>query len=105
MDKLDLILQKIEGVDRKLEQLDERISRVETRLDKLEVRMDGLEEELENRIYPAINIIAGNHLDLYRHLKTVIDFRPSHDALEIRVGALEYSMGRVKEVIANLKTA
>ena len=50
-------------------------------------------------------VVAENHLDLYRNLKSIIDFKPAHDMLEIRVSSLEISMNRVKEVLENLKSA
>lgn len=151
MDKLDLILQKIEnvdsrlgkiddrldgidgrldGIDGRLDGLEKRMDRLESRMDGLESRMDGLESwtenletglanakeelgkkiagvelNLENQVCPSVRIIAENHLELYKNLKSIIEFKPSHDLLEIRVSSLEISMKRIKEVLENLKSA
>ena len=158
MDKLDLILQKIEnvdsrlgkiddrldgidgrldGIDGRLDGLEKRMDRLESRMDGLESRMDGLESRmdglesrtenletglanakeelgkkiagvelnLENQVCPSVRIIAENHLELYKNLKSIIEFKPSHDLLEIRVSSLEISMKRIKEVLENLKSA
>ena len=114
---------RLGNVEMRLDSMETRLGSVETRLDAVETRqermhaelvltkeelggkIDEVRLELENHVYPAINIIGEQHLDLYRKLQEASELKPTQDMLVIRVTALEYSMGRVREDLEKLKTA
>lgn len=142
MDKLDLILQMISGINSRLEKIEERLGNVEARQERMEAeltvlkceliktneridrtneelaktneelarrtdrlgeKLDAVRLELENKVYPSIRIVAEQNLDLYAKLKETVDLKPAHAALEIRVTALEYGMGQVRETLKQLQ--
>ena len=45
---LNLILDKVEGMDKKLDSIDSRLGSVESRLDNVESRLDNVEHRLDN---------------------------------------------------------
>lgn len=100
MDKLDLILQKIESIDDRMDRMETEL--VKTR-DTLNARINEVKVEIEGKIFPSIRIIAEGHLDLARNLNTVIEMKPSQEELAIRVSALEYTVSQIKKTIVDLK--
>lgn len=109
MDKLDLILQKINSFDARFDHLEERmdafdsrLGRVEERLDRVEERLDQVEEHLvqvdnhlsqvetdvstlkiliESKLVPSIHIIAEGHLDLNCKLDQALEDRRERECL------------------------
>lgn len=106
---------RLGNVEMRLDSMETRLDAVETRQERMHAelvltkeelggKIDEVRLELENHVYPAINIIGEQHLDLYRKLQEASELKPTQDMLVIRVTALEYSMGRVREDLEKLKT-
>lgn len=124
MDKLDLILQKInsfdarfdrmeermDAFDARLGHMEERMDAFDTRLGRMEDRMDAVDERLsrveddvtgirldmENRIVPFIKIIAEGHAFLNRKLDKALEDRGEREQLWLRVVNLEHEVKEIK---------
>jgi len=66
---LDLILEKITGLDEKVTCLDEKVTGLETDLKDVKQMVTRLNLTVENEIRVNIQRVAEGHLDLYRNLK------------------------------------
>lgn len=127
-EKLDLILQKISGLDEKVEGIDKRVSGLEGKLEGIDKRVSGLDEKmdgidkrvssletdmkevrqqvtktnlvLENEIRVNIQRVAEGHLDLSRNLHDAM--RPSNEVemLAIKVRMLESDVQELKRKIS-----
>lgn len=96
MGKLDMILEKIGGIDERLDGMDKRFDAIDERLDGIDERLDGLETDLtkvklivENEIFPSIQRVAEGHLDLSRKLDEVKKDSNEFEMLSVRVSVLE----------------
>lgn len=118
MDKLDLILQKINSFDARFDHLEERMDAFDARLGRVEERLDRVEEHLvqvdnrlcqvetdvstmkiliESKLVPSIQIIAEGHLDLSRKLDQALEDRRERECLWLRVVNLECEVKGIKK--------
>lgn len=113
-EKLDLILQKINGLDEKVDRLDKRVSSLEEKVSSIDKRVSSLEADmkevkqqvrktnlvLENEIRVNIQRVAEGHLDLSRNLHDAM--RPSNEVemLAIKVRMLESDVQELKRKIS-----
>ena len=118
MDKLDLILQKINSFDARFDHLEERMDAFDARLGRVEERLDRVEEHLvqvdnrlsqvetdvstlkiliESKLVPSIQIIAEGHLDLSRKLDQALEDRRERECLWLRVVNLECEVKEIKK--------
>lgn len=127
-EKLDLILQKISGLDEKVEGIDKRVSGLDEKVEGIDKRVSGLDEKvegidkrvssletdmkevrqqvtktnlvLENEIRVNIQRVAEGHLDLSRNLHDAM--RPSNEVemLAIKVRMLESDVQELKRKIS-----
>lgn len=127
-EKLDLILQKISGLDEKVDNIDKRLVHLEEKVDRLEEKVDCLDEKvdsidkrvssletgmkevrqqvaktnlvIENEIRVNIQRVAEGHLDLSRNLHDAM--RPSTEVemLAIKVRMLESDVRELKSKIS-----
>ena len=102
-DKLDLILDKIVGIDNRLDSIETRLDSIETRLDSVETRLDSMEKDItsvkkdvsgikvsiENEINHNIRLIAEGHLDLSRNLHDAMKPSTTIEMLQIEVNVLK----------------
>ena len=73
-EKLDLILQKISGLDEKVDSIDKRVSSLETDMKEVRQQVAKTNFVLENEIRVNIQRVAEGHFNLSRNL---------HDAMQI----------------------
>ncbi len=120
-EKLDLILNKVGGLEERFDKLEERFDKLEERLDKLEERFDKLEERfdkleervchlendirdirliLENEIRTNIQRVAEGHLDLSRNLHEVMKPNNEIEMLAVKVSMLETDVRELKRKIS-----
>ena len=119
--KLDLILEKLDGLGTRMDALESRMDGLESRMDGLESRMDGLESRMdslesnlqevkkqttqtcliiENELRVNIKRIAEGHLDLSRNLHEAQKPSQEFEMLSIRVGVLESDVRMLKNKVA-----
>ena len=115
-EKLDLILQKISGLDEKVEGIDKRVSGLDEKVDSIDKRVSSLETDmkevrqqvaktnfvLENEIRVNIQRVAEGHLDLSRNLHEALRIDNEKEMLSIRVNVLETELRRIKERIESI---
>lgn len=99
-EKLDLILQKISGLDEKVEGIDKRVSSLETDMKEVRQQVTKTNLVLENEIRVNIQRVAEGHLDLSRNLHDAM--RPSNEIemLAIKVRMLESDVQELKRKIS-----
>ena len=113
-EKLDLILQKISGLDEKVNSIDKRVSSLDEKVNSIDKRVSSLEEDLkevrnqvtqtkvilENEIRVNIQRVAEGHLDLSRNLHEAM--KPSNEVemLAIKVRMLESDVQELKRKIS-----
>lgn len=99
-EKLDLILQKISGLDEKVEGIDKRVSSLETDMKEVRQQVTKTNLVLENEIRVNIQRVAEGHLDLSRNLHDAM--RPSNEVemLAIKVRMLESDVQELKRKIS-----
>ena len=99
-EKLDLILQKISGLDEKVEGIDKRVSSLETDMKEVRQQVTKTNLVLENEIRVNIQRVAEGHLDFSRNLHDAM--RPSNEVemLAIKVRMLESDVQELKRKIS-----
>ena len=107
MDKLDMILEKLDGMDSEIKELRTDMSEVKGEVKKLnedmsEVkdRVKNIEFALENEIRPNIMRIAEGHVDLSRKLQMVVKTNNEFELLTVRVNVLESSVETIKKKLS-----
>ena len=75
MDKLDLILQKLDTIEIKVDSLEKRM---EEKFLKLDLRMD-------NEVLFGLRVVADGHFDLNRKLNAVMDDHTTKEQMYIRM--------------------
>ena len=114
MDKLDMILQKLDSFDVRFERLETRMDESDVRFEQLKKKMqemnDGLEAKIqkldskldciklriENEVIHTVHIIAEGHIDLRRHLDEAQADRREREAILLRILNLEYEVKEIK---------
>lgn len=113
-EKLDLILQKISGLDEKVEGIDKRVSGLDEKVDSIDKRVSSLETDmkevrqqvaktnfvLENEIRVNIQRVAEGHLDLSRNLHEAMKPSSEVEMLAIKVRQLESDVRDLKHKLA-----
>lgn len=125
MEKMNLILMKLDEMNGKIDRLGERMDRLEERMDRLEERMDRLEERviqlelkaveqerwnrkieaqitkiemsIENELLYGINAIGDGHIDLGRKLDNAVESAAWREHVQIRLLYFESEIRRIKE--------
>ena len=99
-EKLDLILQKISGLDEKVNSIDKRVSSLEEDLKEVRNKVTQTKLILENEIRVNIQRVAEGHLDLSRNLHEAM--KPSNEVemLAIKVRMLESDVQELKRKIS-----
>lgn len=120
-EKLDLILQKISGLDEKVDNIDKRLVHLEEKVDCLDEKVDSIDKRvssletgmkevrqqvaktnlvIENEIRVNIQRVAEGHFDLSRNLHDAM--RPSTEVemLAIKVRMLESDVRELKSKIS-----
>ena len=121
MDKLDMILEKLDGMDSEIKELRTDMTEVKGEVKKLnedmaevkgevkklnedmaEVkgRVKNIEFALENEIRPNIMRIAEGHVDLSRKLQMVVKTNNEFELLTVRVNVLESSVETIKKKLS-----
>lgn len=81
-EKLDLLLQKVDGIGKKVDGIEKKVDGIEKKVDGIEKKVNGLENkvdglekkvtmiqlDVENEVKPNIMRVAEGHLDLSRKL-------------------------------------
>ncbi len=112
--KLDLLLEKMLGMENHMQSMENHIQRIEDRMQAMEDRMQSMENRMqnleenvseekmiiENEIRVNIQRVAEGHFDLSRQLQYTI--RPNSDLemLAIRVRMLESDVKELKRRMA-----
>ena len=113
-EKLDLILQKISGLDEKVEGIDKRVSGLDEKVDSIDKRVSSLETDmkevrqqvaktnfvLENEIRVNIQRVAEGHLDLSRNLHEAMKPSSEVEMLAIKVRMLETDVRELKDKVS-----
>lgn len=103
-DKLNLILEKVEGLgsqfhvlDKKVGSMDDRLNHVETDLQDVKQQVTKTNLIMENELRINIQRVAEGHLDLSRNLHEAM--RPSNEVemLAIKVRVLESDVRDLKD--------
>ena len=111
---LELILDKVSGLDTKVSSLDDKVSGLDTKVNSLDDKVSNLETDmqdvkekvaktnliLDNEIRVNIQRIAEGHLDLSRNLHDAM--RPSTEVemLAVKVRMLESEVKEIKHRIS-----
>ena len=106
-EKLDLLIQKFEGVDKRLDGIDTRLDGIDTRLDGIDTRLDNMETDIkdikitiENELRVNIQRIAEGHLDLDRKLKEAMVPNQEVEMLAIKVRMLDTDVKEIQKKIS-----
>ena len=113
-EKLDLILQKISGLDEKVEGIDKRVSGLDEKVDSIDKRVSSLETDmkevrqqvaktnfvLENEIRVNIQRVAEGHFNLSRNIHDAMRHSNEAEMLAIKVRMLESDVQELKRKIS-----
>jgi len=118
MEKMNLILMKLDEMNGKIDRLGERMDRLEERMDRLEERviqleLKAVEQErwnrkieaqitkiemsIENELLFGINAIGDGHIDLGRKLDNAVESAAWREHVQIRLLYFESEIRRIKE--------
>ena len=118
MEKMNLILMKLDEMNGKIDRLGERMDRLEERMDRLEERviqleLKAVEQErwnrkieaqitkiemsIENELLYGINAIGDGHIDLGRKLDNAVESAAWREHVQIRLLYFESEIRRIKE--------
>lgn len=100
---LNLILEKVTGLDQKVSGLDQKVTGLEKDNQELKQeiatiknKVSNIELTLENETNRNIKIIAEGHLDLSRKLDNALKVESEKEMLLIRVNILENELRKLK---------
>ena len=96
MNKLDLILEKINTMDEKINTMDEKINTMDQKINGMDADIKGIKLTLENEVRPNIMRVAEGHLDLSRSLKDAMKSNNEYEMLTLRVNVLESDVRELK---------
>ncbi len=99
-EKLDLLIQKFEGVDKRLDGIDTRLDGIDTRLDNMETDIKDIKITIENELRVNIQRIAEGHLDLDRKLKEAMVPNQEVEMLAIKVRMLDTDVKEIQKKIS-----
>ncbi|MBO5167261.1 MAG: hypothetical protein J6B90_11775 [Lachnospiraceae bacterium] len=127
-EKLDLLIQKFEGVDKRLDGIDARLDGIDARLDGIDARLYGIDARLdgidarldgvavrldnmetdikdikltiENELRVNIQRIAEGHLDLDRKLREALVPNQEVEMLAIKVRMLDTDVKDIQKKIS-----
>ena len=120
-EKLDLLIQKFEGVDKRLDGIDARLDGIDARLYGIDARLDGIDARLdgvavrldnmetdikdikltiENELRVNIQRIAEGHLDLDRKLREALVPNQEVEMLAIKVRMLDTDVKDIQKKIS-----
>ena len=95
-EKLDLLVEKLGGVENRMDSMEGKMSSMEGKMNSLEERLisvesdvKGIKIKIENELSNNIRLIAEGHLDLSRELHDVLRSANSLEMLSIKVNVLE----------------
>ncbi|MBO5303422.1 MAG: hypothetical protein J6A92_05175 [Lachnospiraceae bacterium] len=99
-EKLDLLVEKVCGLETRFDGLETRFDGLETRFDGLETDVQKIKVVLENEIRVNIQRVAEGHLDLSRNLHDAMKSSNELEMLAIKVRMLESDMLELKRKIS-----
>ncbi len=99
-EKLDLILNKVGGLEGRFDKLEERFDKLEERVCHLENDIRDIRLILENEIRTNIQRVAEGHLDLSRNLHEVMKPNNEIEMLAVKVSMLETDVRELKRKIS-----
>ena len=95
MDKLDVILQKMESMEQKMDSMEQRMDSMEQKMDSMQTDIRHLKEEsvklnlrMDNEIVFGLKAVADGHADLEHLFINFLDDRNSRAQLSIRLAHL-----------------
>lgn len=98
--KLDLILEKLDGLGTRMDSLEARMDRLESNLQEVKQQTTQTYLIIENELRVNIKRIAEGHLDLSRNLHEAQKPSQEVETLSIRVGVLESDVRILKNKVA-----
>lgn len=99
-EKLDLLIQKFEGVDKRLDGIDARLDGVDARLDNMETDIKDIKLTIENELRVNIQRIAEGHMDLDRKLREALVPNQEVEMLAIKVRMLDTDVKEIQKKIS-----
>ena len=99
-EKLDLLIQKFEGVDKRLDGIDARLDGVDARLDNMETDIKDIKLIIENELRVNIQRIAEGHMDLDRKLREALVPNQEVEMLAIKVRMLDTDVKEIQKKIS-----
>ncbi|MBQ4537554.1 MAG: hypothetical protein II994_08055 [Lachnospiraceae bacterium] len=96
MNKLDLILEKINTMDAKINTMDKKINTMDQKINGMDADIKGIKITLENEVRPNIMRVAEGHLDLSRSLKDAMKSNNEYEMLTLRVNVLDSDVRELK---------
>ena len=102
-EKLDLLVEKVVGIDSRLDGMDARFDRMEKEFGDLKEDVEVLKDDvsavklrIENELSPNIQIIAEGHLDLSRQLHEATKPSATLEMLQVKVSILESKVNELE---------
>ncbi len=110
-EKLDLLLEKVSGMDSRLNSVEDRLDSMENRLDSMENRLSHIETDhestkaevkaikisLENETNRNIQLIAEGHMNLDRKLDEALTSLHPNTMYHLKVNHLDAELKHIKE--------
>ena len=128
MDKMDMILERLEHVDKKIETMDKKIETMDKKIETMDKKIGTMDKKietmdkkietmgkkietmdnditsikltLENEVRTNIMKVAEGHLDLARNLQEAMKNNNQVEMLTVRVNVLESDVRELKQKIS-----
>ena len=121
MDKMDMILERLEHVDKKIETMDKKIETMDKKIGTMDKKIETMDKKietmgkkietmdnditsikltLENEVRTNIMKVAEGHLDLARNLQEAMKNNNQVEMLTVRVNVLESDVRELKQKIS-----
>lgn len=112
-EKLDLLLEKVNGMENRLDSMEGRLDSMESRLDSVDTRLSHIETDhestkaevktikitLENETNRNIQLIAEGHMNLDRKLDEALTSLHPNTMYHLKVNHLDAELKHVKEFL------
>ena len=99
-EKLDLILQKVDGLEREMGSMEQRLN---GRMDALEERLTRVQVTLENETNKKIDVIGEGHNFLGTHLAEALQMQTKNVRMELDILNLKMEVKSLNYDVRDLK--
>ena len=96
MDKLDLILQKIESMEHKMESMEHKMNTMQCDINQMKESIEKLNVRMDEEVCYGLRIVADGHADLERKINQALLDSKTKEHLHVKMLCIETEVHQIK---------